>query len=338
MAAPWTFSTRPFDSTRRPAGLEAACRSGTLVLTRGCPAPTSSTATSTRTGASVAGVASWSLPEHAQCTGPSCVHCTVHHSNHCTARATGLCRSTHGARVPVAFTAQCTTQTTALRVPQVAGKYASFLSCTFTLNVAQVLDCRTLPDGFYVCGGGGGIYLGSRVTEPLTIASTVFTRNTGMYGGALQITAGPESTVSNCTFEHNNGVQGGGLYVAGGVSILTLTTLKNNDCKAEGAYAIDDCGKNVQPVSGILLYLLPVPAGHWLPNADCVVNRIGCPLGDKLCSDTRATCSLTAGQVASGRTAHHARRTLGGALQITAGPNAPRRAAAAARAPPVLCP
>ena len=195
-------------------------------------------------------------------------------------------------------------------MPQVAGKYASFLSCTFTLNVAQVLDCRTLPDGFYVCGGGGGIYLGSRVTEPLTIASTVFTRNTGMYGGALQITAGPESTVSNCTFEHNNGVQGGGLYVAGGVSILTLTTLKNNDCKAEGAYAIDDCGKNVQPVSGILLYLLPVPAGHWLPNADCVVNRIGCPLGDKLCSDTRAACSLTAGQVASGRTAHHARRTL----------------------------
>ena len=52
-------------------------------------------------------------------------------------------------------------------------------------------------------------------------------------------------------------------------------------------------GANIQPVGGLLYYLLPVPPGYWLPNSECVANREPCPTWDIQCLAT--PCSTTSG-------------------------------------------
>ena len=82
-------------------------------------------------------------------------------------------------------------------------------------------------------------------------------------------------------------LQGGGLFLAGGTTTLTRTLIYGNAAPT---------GANIQPSGGLLYYALPVPAGHWLPNSDCVANRLPCdpgpPAGDAC---RNADCHLKSG-------------------------------------------
>ena len=77
---------------------------------------------------------------------------------------------------------------------------------------------------------------------------------------------------------------GGGLFVGGGTTTLTTTRIYDN---------IAPTGANINPVGGILYYALPTVPGSWLPNSDCVANRLPCEVWNTNCKS--AGCSLKAG-------------------------------------------
>ena len=76
------------------------------------------------------------------------------------------------------------------------------------------------------------------------------------------------------------------MLTTGGTTTQTRTLITNN---------IAPTGANVQCTGGVLYYALPAPPGHWLPNSDCVANRLPCEQ-DSRGDNCRATpCSTTAG-------------------------------------------
>ena len=78
--------------------------------------------------------------------------------------------------------------------------------------------------------------------------------------------------------------QGGGLAVSGGTTTLTTTRIYDNTAPT---------GANINPTGGILYYALPTVPGSWLPNSDCVANRLPCESWNTACKT--AGCSLKAG-------------------------------------------
>ena len=80
-------------------------------------------------------------------------------------------------------------------------------------------------------------------------------------------------------------LQGGGLAIGSGSTTLTRTLIYGNAAPT---------GANIQPSGGVLYYALPVPAGHWLPNSDCVANRLPCGESDYPCKNEK-DCNLRSG-------------------------------------------
>ena len=52
-------------------------------------------------------------------------------------------------------------------------------------------------------------------------------------------------------------------------------------------------GANIQPIGGIIYYRLPTPPGYWLPNSDCVANRLPCESWNTACKNVN--CHLLSG-------------------------------------------
>jgi hypothetical protein len=99
--------------------------------------------------------------------------------------------------------------------------------------------------------------------------------------------------------------RGGGIFSFAGTLLLSLTIMRGNDAPA---------GRAVFVAAGDVTYLLPAPAGYWLPNAWCHISRNGCDYADggdendsyefasnyeeaqkakqQICLETRQACSL----------------------------------------------
>ena len=56
---------------------------------------------------------------------------------------------------------------------------------------------------------------------------------------------------------------------------------------------------NVNPAGGVIYYALPAPPGYWLPNSECLVNRLPCNTGAPGDACRAAPCSTTAGTSAN---------------------------------------
>ena len=57
--------------------------------------------------------------------------------------------------------------------------------------------------------------------------------------------------------------------------------------------------------------MLPTPAGHWLPNSQCIVNRKACATGDAPCKAAFERCKLTPDAGARGSSASDASSASG---------------------------
>jgi len=109
-------------------------------------------------------------------------------------------------------------------------------------------------------------------------------------GGAMYVRSGSakifDSSISGC----NATEQGGGIFSAGGRTTLSNRSYISN-CSAPK-------GKSIYVLAGEVVYVLPAPAGHWLPNAHCEVARKPCDYRDKSTYDNcsslvqRDSCSL----------------------------------------------
>ena len=165
---------------------------------------------------------------------------------------------------------------------------------TVTLNSCDIYS------NFAAYGGGARIAAGTVTLDTCNIYNNQAfnpTYNDGGGGANIElfksITAGTGTelrvTFRSCQIYSNSamyrGQPGGGLSVAGaGTTTLMTTRIYDNTAPI---------GANLSPTGGILYYALPTVPGSWLPNSDCVANRLPCEAWNTACKN--AGCSLKAG-------------------------------------------
>lgn len=162
-----------------------------------------------------------------------------------------------------------------------------------TSSCCSAMDCSTTDCNVMVTNTsihhnvatfGAGALVAGKAT---TFSSVVFVSNEALFsGGGVKLEH--DATLTDCIISDNSAAdEGGGLEVNFGVTTISRTIVRSNVAPAGS-------GANVLPKGGILYYALPTVPGHWLPNANCIVNREACG-PEQECATTREKCALTAG-------------------------------------------
>jgi hypothetical protein len=86
-------------------------------------------------------------------------------------------------------------------------------------------------------------------------------------GGAIYVYGG--TVVLNATMVSNSSAESGGLFysIGGSVVFSDRTMLSNGTAEHGSSMRVD---------AGLISYILPAPAGRWLPNTNCEVPREAC--------------------------------------------------------------
>ena len=173
--------------------------------------------------------------------------------------------------------------------------------CNNSVTALAVCRSRAQYRGrdFDACGFGGGVVAFGRPHYPVNVELTSSTveDNVAAIGGALVVFSG-EVVMTDCRIEANHAfVEGGGLRMMDGTVSFTTTLVRTNTAPI---------GANLQVSGGFLYYALPIVPGHWLPNSNCVANRMPCD-GFSIdvdeadaCVATARACSLRSGSQADG--------------------------------------
>ena len=181
---------------------------------------------------------------------------------------------------------------------------SSFLRCSFHHNTAG-----TANDGSASSTGGGlSFQMGTHfIADSRIYSNTAFGNgaqhqypddNDGLGGGIhLDAYGQPQTTgisVTNTRIEGNTATWGAGVYVKSGTLVMSRTLVTGNVVPA-GTFAT---GTSVFVTQGALTYRLPLPPGHWLPNAECRVYREPCgpttSARDRACRASLSPCAVAA--------------------------------------------
>ena len=145
--------------------------------------------------------------------------------------------------------------------------------CSISMSDSIINDCHATSNcqNGNILAYGGALSVASSAAS-VTISGSIITNCTAVSecAGAAGLLAALDSEA------------GGGVHAEAGTIMLTRTLLSGNAAPT---------GANVMVIGGSIAYVLPLIAGHWLPNSVCLVNREPCPWRDKDCASARAACS-----------------------------------------------
>lgn len=152
--------------------------------------------------------------------------------------------------------------------------------------------------------GGGAIYISGAATSTVEFDNCFFSDNLAKSarkvnpgdpdelhgkGGAINILTLGRVTIKTCDFTRNRADAGGAVSVGGGFVLITDRTRMYGNT----GHIFTTGTNSFMPSGGNIYYQFPVPAGHWLPNGDCRVNRDMCELPASAdCQNTYAACQL----------------------------------------------
>ena len=149
---------------------------------------------------------------------------------------------------------------------------------------------------------GGGVSLRNRGS--LTMHGGSLTHNRADYNGGGLAAFDDSTAILDGVHVHDNiAGNGGGLSVSSGsVQLANRSKVYNNHLlPAMGAnhYGL---GANIYYAGGNLFYTFPLPAGHWLPNAECQVYRKPCMSGGvgNVCRAAFDACGRTPDPIDNG--------------------------------------
>ena len=132
----------------------------------------------------------------------------------------------------------------------------------------------------------------------VTAISRAASDRDALEGGVLMVRAAALAlsacVVRDCYAEKTSGfglAKGGALFIASGAVVLRNSTHFSN-ISLVGA---NSSGATLFKEGGSVIYLLPTPAGYWLPAAECLVYREPCSGSDVACQNDFELCSRTPG-------------------------------------------
>lgn len=177
------------------------------------------------------------------------------------------------------------------------GALALEASSTATFTAGSMSGCQA-RGGYEANGGAVVVETASTIDfELVDITACSATSEGTTNGGGLSVVTDSTAiltnvTVSQCAATSSAGVAAGGaLHVNGSALHLSRSTLLDGNQAPKGA-ALSIIGDN------LIDYVLPAPAGTWLPGTLCQVNREQCPKADAVyfaaCTATRTECSRIA--------------------------------------------
>ena len=164
---------------------------------------------------------------------------------------------------------------------QPGGAVAAY-SAQLSISEVTIKDCATASNG-------GALFL--RASQ-VSVRDSSIEGCEARDGGAIFVSGdsgyGPV-WLANCTLSACTASERGGLlYAAGDVTMSNRTVLEGGVAGQEGSSVYVD--------NADVKYQLPGPAGHWLPNARCVVFRetygTACADGDSQCEKDRDECAV----------------------------------------------
>lgn len=186
-----------------------------------------------------------------------------------------------------------------------------------TISHTNIYDNAASQAGGVLCGGGFG-YLKVLMHDSTVHSNFADSGYGGINGGGgFAIFDSCQLTLLRVNVTENQAVKAGGLAILGGDLQVDTTVISGNKAMSQGGGILISNGKaimtktlvtgnsalqaaNVASFGGELSFQLPVIAGYWLPNANCMVFREGCSAfrldwARQQCEGAATPCSLVSG-------------------------------------------